>query len=240
MTGAAIFLIVFLVILLLVGLGVGIYFIIRYEKNKNSPTGGSGSSGSSGSFGTSGSSGMSGMSGNSGMTGVTGATGINGFFGISPANRLTEYLTFDNSSTPLRVKTVTTPTFGWSNPQTFKGIDQPVIANYPLTLTAPENLLNLYNSPVNLTNSFSISNGGVNFTGPALLNNNVTGSNTSIIKTWTYNNSTQQWCGYGATVLGNLIPYCLYYNSPNNITIEYPLNNNLNPNNFKWVNRFNT
>ena len=240
MTNGAIFLIIFLVILFLVGIGVGIFFLVRYERKKNAaPTGPSGPSGPSGQSGASGQSNPSGPSNPSNPSnpiGMTGMPGMTGFFAISPESDANKYLTFSNLSSTLTVIATNMPTYPWSNPDNFKsksGINIP----FPLLLTAPVNLLNGYLSPLNLIGV--TDNSGLQITGDVILSN-INNNNKVQLNSWKYDSTTKKWGGYGFDSLGRISPYALYYNGSNNVSVEFEMKPNLNASNFRWNNTFNT
>ena len=196
---------IFFLILLLVGLGIGIYFVWREDQKKNNgPTGSTGGTGPTGGTGGTGSTGISGPSG---------ATGLPATFSISPATNSALYMTYGT------VSTTGTPVIV-ANGSTLRCTDYTWRQIGP-TLAVNANPANLgssgYTSPLN------ISTGNASLFGQAVVDNS--GVNPGELTNWTYNPSLKTWCALGEN-------FCLYFNPDNTVSIEDPKSGNLSL--FQW------
>ena len=200
---------IFFLILVLVGLGVGIYFVWREDQKKNpppnnNPPGGTGQTGSTGSTGG---------TGGTGSTGNTG--GLPATFSISPATNSGLYMTYGT------VSTTGTPVIV-ANGSTLRCTDYTWRQIGP-TLAVNANPANLgssgYTSPLN------ISTGNASLFGQAVVDNS--GVDPGVLTNWTYNPSLKIWCALGDN-------FCLYFNPDNTVSIEDPGSGLNNPSLFQW------
>jgi hypothetical protein len=200
-----IFVLVIFIILLLLGLILGIYFVWRYENDKNKP--------------------VPGPTGPNppGPSGASGATGISGNFSISPVINPNTFMSFtpedSSGGEPLNVITssvsnLSCANYSWQNIANFIGPQNSVI-KVPLALVSNASTgIGGYIKPINLSNPIS------NITGQAILTN-ATSESPSIILSWVYNPIAKTWCG-----LEDIYnEYCLYYNGSQNssndpVTVE--------------------
>ncbi len=198
-TWEIIVLIIFL-ILLAIGIGVTIYFVVRYEEDQKKKT-----------QGPTGISPPTGPTGNTGATGPSGSTGsIPANFSISPASNPNLYMTYIPSSSTVQVVTTNGSSldctdYRW---QLINNGRNPSL----LSVIADPTNVSPYSSPTNLSNDV-----GATFTGNAILSNSgFTPENMdpTAVLNWRYT-SDKRWCGTG--IRSN---YCLYHNSDNTVSVN--------------------
>jgi hypothetical protein len=197
MNAGIIFLIIFIILLVLAGLGVGLYFLLR---KKTTPEGGGGGGGG----------GATGSTGSTGPTGSTGATGIvPGNFSIQSVFDPNSYITIQNRGqivpSVIVLSSTSTPciNYSWQN-----------IANFNLggiNSNAPSALIFNGTDPTLPPGSNVVSNKSGNPPFEVIVNQGL-GNDSSLIQSWNYNKTNKTWCGDG-----NNSTFCLYHNTNNTV-----------------------
>ncbi len=203
-TWEIIVLIIFL-ILLAIGIGVTIYFVIKYEEDQKKKT--QGPTGPAPPTPVPPGPSPPSPVAPTGATGNTGATG-SVTFSISPSSNSNLYMTFVPDLLNPQVVTSNGSTLSCTDYK-WQLINNSVNPSLLSVFADPTNVIP-YNSPINL------SNNRAGLIGDAIVSNSgLTPENSNTVLNWQYT-SDKRWCGIGP-VRSN---FCLYHNSNNTVSVN--------------------
>ncbi len=213
MQGVEIFLLVFFVLLIIVGVILTIYFVWKNENDKKKQSNGGSTGPNGGSTGP-----------NGGSTGPNGGSIlVPGIFSISPESNPNVYMT-SNTISPNDVKVIASSdssvkceNYSWKN-----------ISNseFKSALLSNSTDIGSFISPVNLDTG-GLSGEGLGL--QVILDNRNTKNSTG--NNWVYDNTEKRWCDLLSSTS------CLFYNSNGLVTLEdYTTRRFLNSDKFRWDN----